>query len=328
MARLTEEERQTALTDVFGHYEQLLTEHPGWEIEPGLGLTQLRAQGAIYNQKVAAINAIVAAGMPAKRAQRDAIFGTSAQDSDGVWVYLGLYKSNLRLHLKRVLPPILAKSLGAEPPNIGPVRPGTYDAILESFINHWQLVNDACPPAKPLVLSELTLQILKDKRAEIAALSAQIDETVLTRLAVMRAEREQFFGDVREEERENDSILARLLAYETEVATQFAGTPLAQTLPRIFPETGATLPRFPFNFRQAGSDVVAWFEVPEDLEASVVYLKEGAFEESVAMPSSAPFKVTFSGVAVVEGVDELELRDSDGKTLAHGKFDGTLIEPL
>ena len=327
--RLNEADRDKVMTDTFGHYEEVLVAHPGWEIEPGFGLVQLRALGDEYLAKVAAIDAILQTGMPAKRAQRDALFGLSAADTDGIWIYLSLYKGAARLQLQRFAPRALAKSLGSTTPNVGNVTPGAYDAILRRFIEHWTLVNGALPAANPLVVGPFALADVEARRAQIAELAEAVDETVLTRLAVLRAEREQMFGDVREDERESDSMVARLEAYRIGILTQFAGSPLAQTVPRIFPaDTGETLPRVPFNFRQNAGDVTVWFAPPQDVTASVVYLKEGAFEETLAIPAVAPFKVTFSGVTVQEDVDDVELRDENGKTVAHGKFDASLIEPV
>ena len=321
MPRLTEAERQNVLDNFYGHYEELLVAHPGWEIEPGFGLTQLRALGTDYLADVAAIDAITATGMPAKRAQRDALFGTSFEDPAGIWLYLRLYKGQVTMRLPK-------SALRKTVPNLGVVTIANYDSILRRFEEHWALVNAALPAATPLVIGPITLAELQNRRAQIAQLESEVDETQFTRLSVMRAEKEALFGDVREEEREPTSIVSHLQAYSIQVQSQFAGTPLAATLPRIFPEGSADLPRFPFNFRQNLSDVVVWFVPPVGVSAAVLYLKEGAYEETRAIPVGLAMKVTFSGVAVQEDVDEVELRDAIGKTVAHGRFDGTLIEPV
>lgn len=60
--RLNEDDRRKVMTDTFGHYEEVLVAHPGWEIEPGFGLVQLRALGDEYLAKVAAIDAILQKG--------------------------------------------------------------------------------------------------------------------------------------------------------------------------------------------------------------------------------------------------------------------------
>lgn len=326
--RLTLIERRQAMSDVNGHYEETLLLHPGWEIEPGFGLLQLRALEGTYDALQTEIETIEATGMPAKRAMCDALFGISSEDPDGVWILLGLYKSNARLALLRRASRLVAKSLGSTTPNIGVVLPGTYLAILDRFIEHWTLVNQSLPPAEPLILGTLTLAMLEAKRAEMAELIAGIDETAMTRLAVMRAKREVIFGDVREEEREPDSILAYMLAYETEIATQFVGTPLAATLPRIFPDNGGGEIKFPFNFKQVGSSVTVWFTMPDVTDAALVYLKEGAFEETAAIPTGTALKVVFAGVSVQGEVDDVELRDAAGKTVAFGKLDTSLIEPV
>ena len=322
MPRLTEAERQKLMGDFNGHYDELLETHPGWEITPGFGLPQLRALEATYNAKQAQIVALEATGMPAKRAQRDALFGLDNEDLDGVWFYLLLYKGNVKLKLG----PKAALSKTA--PNIGKIGPGSLDHVLESYINHWTLVNkelaDKTPPQPALVIGPITLAELTSRRAQIAALTGQIDESVITRLAVMRVQREEIMGDVREDDRAEDSVVARVSAYSIEVRSQFAGTALAQTVPRIFPkEASETLPRFAFNFRASGAQVTLWWQMPDDVEdAAVIYLKEGAFEETRAIPATGTLQVVFDGVATQDEIDEVELRDGDGKTVAHGRFDG------
>ncbi len=328
MPRLTEAERQTLMGDINGHYGELLETHAGWEIAPGFGLPQLRLVEAAYNAKQAQIVAIEATGMPAKRAQRDALFGLDNEDLDGVWFYLLLYKAQVKLKLGPKAP--LAKTA----PNLGKVGPGSLDHILESYINHWTLVNEELaaktPPAPELSIGPITLAELTSRRAQVAALTSQIDESVLTRLTVMRAQREEIMGDVKEEERADDSFIARAVAYRVEVMSQFAGTPLAQTLPRIFPAaSGESLPKFAFNFRASLSQVTLWWTMPDGVDdASVIYLKEGAFEETRSIPAAPPLVVLFNGVATQDEIDEVELRDDAGKTVAHGRFDGSLIEPV
>lgn len=326
MPRLTEQERKNVNADFLGHYSQLAVTHPNFEIAPAFGLVQLRAQIEAYEAKQAAIESIEATGMPAKRAQRDALFGTSSEDPNGIWYFLGLYKSQVRLQLLK------GSALSKTTPNIGHVLPGSYDAILRRFSEHWTLVNAALqaqgPGAKPLSIGPINLVELNDRRAKIHALEEEVDETVMTRLAVMRAEREAFYGDVREDERDATSLVGRFEMYRGRVQGEFAGTPLAQTLPRIFPSESAGEVRFAFNFRQNAAVVTLWFAPPEIEGASVVYLKEGAFEETVAMPSAAPFRVIFTGVSVQEEVDEVELRDAEGKTVAYGRFDASLLEVI
>ena len=326
MPRLTEEERDALMDDMNGHYEQVLLAHPGYEIEPGFGLPQLRALEDDYIARRTAIGSVIDSTLAQKRAERDGIFGTSNEDLNGLWVFLMLYKLNLKA---RSFPnPKIKKGLLQTVPNLGSVQINTYDAILQKFSDHWKAVNAALPAAEPFVVGTLTLAELDARHAQINALAREIKEIEFTGLGVMRAEREEIFGDVREDSRDDDSIVSRLETYRTGILTRFAGTPLAQTVPHVFPKSDPAKLKFPFNHRQAGSDVIVWFEPPDDLEASLVFLKEGAFEETVAFPFNPPFKVTFSGVSLVEGVDEVELRDSSGKTLAHGKFDGSLIEPI
>ena len=328
MPRLTESERQKLMGDINGHYEELLETNPGWEIAPGFGLPQLRALEATYDAKQSAISAIEATGMPAKRAERDELFGTSGNDTGSLWFYLLLYKMNVRQKLGAKAP--LSKTV----PNLGVVGPHGYDKILEKYANHWALVDAklaaADPPAEPLVMGPLTLAELRNRRTQIAALEAQVDETVITRLAVMRAEREEIMGDVREEDRDPASFLGRAGAYRTKVLTDFAGTPLAKTVPRLFPaDPHDKLPKFAFNFRASGAQVTLWWTMPYGVDnAAVVYMKEGAFEETRAIPATGTLKVVFDGVATQDEIDDVELRDADGKTIADGRFDASLIEPM
>ena len=323
MPRLNEQEREAVMNDFSGHYTELLGLHPNWDFAPGFGLPQLRVLEQQYLDLQQQITLLEDSTLVNQRAQRDALFGASGDDIGGVWFVLTLYKKMLRSRLPKNSP--LLKTV----PLIGVTSPGAYDAILGRFIEHWKLVNAALPPAAPLTIAAKSAADVESIRAQIAALATTVDETSITRLAVKRAEREQLFGDVSEDEREPTSIVARLQSYSVEVESQFAGSPLAQTLPRIFP--GATeLPRFDYNFRVNGADVVIWWTMTDALKsaAAVIFLKEGIFEETRPTPATPPYKVTFTGAEPQDELDEVELRDADGKTIAHGRRDASLIEPL
>ncbi len=322
MPRLTLQERETVMNDFAGHYEELLVQHPAWEIETGFGLTQLRALYQDYRAKQASIVTLESTTLRNQRAQRDTLFGATADDVNGVWFVLSLYKKMTRSRLPNNSP--LRKTI----PQIGLVYPGTYDAILGGFIEHWKLVNEALPPTKPLLIAGKSLANIEAIRTQIGGLATTVDEAFQTRLSVMRAEREQLFGDVIEDEREATSVIGRLDSYSIEVQSQFPGSTLAQTLPRIFPEEGE-LPRFPFNFRTSGVDVVIWWAMVESLKnrAAVLFLKEGIFEQTQPVPTALPYKVTFAGAEAQDELDEVELRDDNGITIAHGRHDASLIEP-
>lgn len=213
------------------------------------------------------------------------------------------------------------------------MRANNYAHILTAFINHWTLINEKLatltPAAAPLVIGPITLAELQSRLGQIEALTSHIDEGALTRLGVMRAERELIFGDVREDDRAPDSFLGRAVAYRTEILTEFAGTPLAQTVPRLFPASAnAKLPKFAFNFRASGAQVTLWWQMPDAVaDAAVIYLKEGAFEATHSIPLLPPLIVIFDGVDTQGDLDDVELRDATGVTVAEGRYDATLMEP-
>ncbi len=320
MPRLTLQEREVLMDTYDGHYALLLKQSAGWEIEEGFGLGELRALFQTYldTQNDISTNETT---LSVQRNQRDALFGRDIEDINGIWFVLGLYKQMARSRLPK------SSALRKTDLTIGKVSPAAYDAILGRFIEHWKLVNAALPVNKPLVIAGKTLADVQALRQQIADLKTEITETLPTRLEAMRSEREQLFGDVIADEREPTSIIGRLESYGVEVKSQFAGDVLTKTIPRIFPDEAAT-PRFAFNFRVAGSDVVIWWTMRETLQnrAAVIYLKAGSFAETRSIPA-APYKVTFAGAEPEDGLDAVELRNADSKTIAKGRHDASLSEP-
>ena len=145
-------------------------------------------------------------------------------------------------------------------------------------------------------------------------------------------ERDQFFGDEPEELREETSIIARLLLYHATIRAMFPNQPIADSLPNIFPVGPETpLPTFEFNWvTQPGSQVKTWLQSPNLAGAALVAMKEGAVELTEPFDPAAPggVQVTlWQGVLVVDELDELEVRNGDGITIARGVRNTAFAEP-
>jgi len=128
--------------------------------------------------------------------------------------------------------------------------------------------------------------------------------------------------------REPNSIIARLLQYHATIQGNFPGQPIADTLPRIFPQEAASLPRFDFNWRDlGGGQLKTWLRDPGVDDATEVHLEEGAVTLSQAYAQGAPVQAqTWAGITMVGELDVLELRDATGHTTARGRRDTTLAE--
>ena len=63
-------------------------------------------------------------------------------------------------------------------------------------------------------------------------------------------------------------------------------------------------------------------------DAAVIYLKEGAFGETRAIPPLPPLVIIFDIVDTQDDSDDIELRDASGKAVAKGKYDATLVQPI
>jgi hypothetical protein len=177
-------------------------------------------------------------------------------------------------------------------------------------------------------LRQPTHDSIEAKRKEIEA----IDDGGLP---LARAEREKMFGDLPEDKRDDESIIARLQLYSITIQTQFPGQPIGNTVPDIFPGGGGsspTLPTFRFNWSEtAPGELRTWHEVLSLDGATSVFLREGAFEESQPFDPADPDGVQvidWSGVTIVDELDELEIRDANGISLATGNRDLTFAEPV
>jgi len=326
MARIPESDRLAILDAHIAHWTQANTiAGTPIEIVPGYGVAQLQALRDQYNTLVEAIAQIEANDLPTLRAERDTIWGVSPQDNNGVWFKLTLYKNMVRARLGARHP--LTRTV----PNLGDTTVERFLDILHNFIDHWERLNPALPT--PLTLGSFTLANLQtvhtNLHAKITAIAA-----ALTLLALKREEREQLFGDEPEELREETSAVSRLLLYHATIEATFPNQPIADSLPEIFPVGPETpLPTFRINWlAQPGGIVKLWYDPPAPAlsDAALVFLKEGATELTTPVISTTPGSVqvhNFSGVTVVGELDQLELRNGDGITIARGVRDTSLAEP-
>ncbi len=320
MPRLTEAERTQLLDDHVAHWTQA-DALPGGPITllGTYGLTQFQADRTTYIAKGDEILQLVATTLPLRMAERDALFGLTPDDDTGLWFWLNQYKAMVRALMPRT-------PLGRTAPNIGKVSIGEYLNILHRFLDHWKRVNEQL--SAPLLIGTMTLAELQ---ARHDALHAKLLEVAGAQgdLNLAREEREDLFGDVAEDEREDASVIARLLLYHAVIETRFPNQPIAQSLPPIFPVGGITLPRFDFNRRAlAPGQEKTWVEDPSLPNAAVVFLKEGPTELTQAY-SAAPGSTnafTWNNVIVVNGLDAMELRDATGRTIARGTFNAGLAE--
>lgn len=325
MGRIPEEDRLPMLDGFVGHYAEADGLGAPIEIAPGYGQPQMVAQRDEYHAKREEIGNLEAQ-LELLRAERNATFGTEPDDETGVWFRLPQYKSMVRLKLGVRHP--LSKTV----PNIGDVRPITYQSILHRFLNHWTRVDAAL--GTPMTLGSFAIADLQAAHDTIEEKRKAIEAIEEGSLPLARAEREKLFGDVPEDERDDESIIARLQLYVITIETQFPGEPIADSLPSIFPSTGgpATLPTFRFNWvALPAGELKTWLEVPTLEDAESVFLKEGAFEATALFEPDAPDGIqviTWSSVTIVDELDEFEIRNISGVTLALGQRDMSFPEPV
>ena len=291
----------------------------------GYGLPELIAQRTAYQALLTAIIQLEG-DLPALRAERDGIWGLSPQDDDGVWFRLTQYKALVRARLGAKYP------LSRTVPNFGDLNISRYLTITQQFIDHWERVNAALP--SPLTLGSFTLALLQ---AAYTNLDTKIKgvESSETSAAIKRAEREQLFGDEAEELREETSIIARLVLYQATLSAMFPNQPITDTLPAIFPASSSpSVTNFDFNWvTQPGGNVKLWYVAPTPAltAAEQVFLKEGAFEATAPVAGTTPGSIqvhNFSGVTIVGELDELELHNAAGLTVARGVRNAGLPEPV
>ena len=290
----------------------------------GYGLPQLVLHRAAYQTLVAAIIQLEG-DLPALRAERDGIWGISPQDDDGVWFRLTQYKALVRARMGAKHP------LSRTVPNFGDLNISRYLTVVQQFIDHWERVNAALPA--PLTLGSFTLALLQTAATSLDAKIKAI-ESAETSAAIKRAELEQLFGDEAEELREETSIVARLVLYQALLSAMFPNQPISDTLPNIFPpQTSPSLAAFDFNWStQPGGIVKVWYDPPTPAitTAEQVFVKEGAFEATAPVTGTTPGSIrvhNFSGVTIVGELDELELRNAAGLTVARGTRNPSLPEP-
>jgi|GEM_PF-1335422 hypothetical protein len=281
----------------------------------------LVAHRAAYETLTDAIMALEETTLPALRSERNDLFGIDGTDVDGVWIRLLSYKALVvsRLGARHAL----ARTV----PNLGDVMVKDYLDIIERFHAHWLRVNTALPVAVPLLVGPMSAALLLARHAALKAKIKEVSDAELE-LSVKRADREQLFGDEAAEVREPNSIIARLLQYHATIQGNFPGQPIADTLPRIFPQEAASLPRFDFNWRDlGGGQLKTWLRDPGVDDATEVHLEEGAVTLSQAYAQGAPVQAqTWAGITMVGELDVLELRDATGHTTARGRRDTTLAE--
>lgn len=141
MARIPEPNRLPVVDANIGHWtEANVVAGSPIEIVAGYGLPQFHADRAAYHTKTDEITQIADNDLPILRAERDAIWGVSPQDDDGVWFRLTQYKSMVRARLGARHP--LTRTV----PNIGPITVERYLTIFHQFIDHWERVNAALTP--------------------------------------------------------------------------------------------------------------------------------------------------------------------------------------
>ena len=291
----------------------------------GYGLPELMAQRVAYQTLATVILQIEESDLPTLRAERDGIWGISTVDDDGIWFRLTQYKALVRARFGAKHP--LARTV----PNFGELTISRYLTVTQQFIDHWERVNAALPA--PLTLGTFTLALLQTAYTNLDTKIKAV-ESAETTVAIKRAEREQLFGDEPEELREETSIIARLVLYQATLSALFPNQPIGDTLPPIFPPSSPpSTPSFGFNWAtQSGGSVKVRYAPPTPAvtSAAQVFFKEGAFEATAAVTSTTPGSIqvhNFSGVTIVDELDELELLNAAGLTVAHGSRDTSLLEP-
>lgn len=327
MPRLTDAERLTMLDGQIGHWLEANTLAGGPVVlnlnttpASTFALAALQALREGYEDKTDEILELVETIMPALRSERDTLFGPNAADVTGLWYLLTQYKDHVRAWLGG------RHALSKVVPNLGEVSPGDYQKIIQRFVDHWERVNAA---GNAMLLGTMTLANLTTKRNDMEAKSKEIRNAELA-LAVAREEREDLFGDQPDDEREDPSIIARLLQYHTAIRVRFPGQPIATTLPRIFPDEGGPAP-LRYNWRElGGGQLKTWVRDPGFATGTVLFLREGAVQQTKPFAPGVTGDVTaqtWSGITMVGELDLLDLRTADGHTLAHGSRDTNLAEP-
>ncbi len=323
MGRIPDKDRLPVVDGHIGHWNGADQAAGAPILVDGQGVAVLQTKRDNYHNKQLEIEQ-AESDLEFDRAQRTSIFGENSKAEDGVWYKLRLYKRYVLARVKKSSP------LGRTVPNIGKVTIENYEKILHRFINHWTRVNATL--GTEMTLGDFTLALLQAAHDQLLALALAIETAEQSTLPTLRAEREEMFGDVDEEDRDADSIITLLLKYHTEIEARFGGQPIADSLPDIFPDGGGpTLPTVRVNFAETGASVYdVWVEMIAGLtDVQTLFLREGIVEFFTAF-SPQPgevFKTQWSGVVIVDDIDEVKIRNSQNVDIARGVFDPTLPDP-
>jgi hypothetical protein len=329
MGRIAEAQRIPTVDAILGHYtEAEVVNGAPILIAVGVGRPQLLAKRNQYQDLQEELVSLTETQLANLIAERTAVWGNSPDDEDGIWFQLRLYKPMVRLRLGARHP--LSKTV----PNLGEVQPGTMGSICHRFEDHWTRVNAALAALTlaPLTLGAFTLALLQAAQATIEAKNTAIEALVEGARPQTRAEMERLYGDVAEDDREEDSLVALMLGYDVVIQTLFPGQPIALSLPRIFPASGpTTLPSFRFNWvPQAGNVIKTWIETPDLPSGASMYFHEGVIELTQAFNPANPGSTQthlWNAVQVIDELDEFEIRNASGLTLARGTRDNSFAEP-
>ncbi len=330
MGRIVEDQRIPTTDAIRGHWTDAEVVNAGpisVELPNGTMVTraQFGTKADAYHAKQDELTDQDETQEPLLISERTAIWGNSKDDEAGVWFHLKLYKDVVRQKLGTRHP--LSKIV----PNLGVIQPITLVSICHRFEDHWSRVLVVKPGTK---VADWFLANLQAAHAAIEAKHLALETLRESTRPLTRAEADRMYGDVTEDEREEDSLVAIMLAYQTTIKSMFPGQPIALSLPRVFPdEGGPTLPTFRFNIIQQPGAILKVFYDPPDpplANAALLFLKEGTVEATQPVTTTTPGTVrayNFSGVTLVGELDELELRNGDGVTIARGVRDTSLPEP-
>lgn len=329
MGRIIEAQRISTVDAMLGHYtEAEVVNGAPILIAVGVGRPQVLAKRDQYLALQEELVSLTETQLPMLIAERTAVWGNSPDDEDGVWFQLRLYKPMVRLRLGGRHP------LNKTVPNLGEVQPGTLGSICHRFEDHWTRVNAALVALTlaPLTLGAFTLALLQAAQTTLQAKNTAIEALIEGTRPLTRAQMERLYGDVAEDDREEDSLVALMLGYAITVQATFPGQPISLTLPRVFPEGGPpTLPTFRFNWiAQAGNVVKTWIETPNLPAGASVFFHEGVIQLTQAFNPANPGGTQlhlWNNVQVIDDLDELEIRNGDGTTIARGVRDNSFAEP-
>jgi len=324
MGRIVEAQRIPTADAIHGHWGEAETVNGAPITIEGVTRTQFGTKRDQYHGLQDDLLGVDETQEPLLIAEREAIWGSGPEDEGGIWFFLRLYKGMVKSKLGTRHP--LTKTV----PNLGDTEPKFYVSICHRFEDHWERLLVVKPGA---AIGSFTRATLVTGHAAIEGKNAALETLREATRPLIRAEMERLYGDVTEDEREPDSLVAIMLGYLNEIQGRFPGQPIALSLPEVFPGGLTTpLPTLAFNYvAQPGGVLKTWFAVAGlPAGAALVFLKEGAVELTKPIQSSPPGGVQvdlWDGVTLVGDLDEFEFRDGDGLTIARGVRDTSLAEP-